>query len=112
MSNVIYTQEMTDKDIPFARIGRVEIREQMFDNAIVDGVKVLHIERVVWMSDLERVWETIDPRIVPHKVDRLVVSYQLRDERILFDSGRSEVRADVDKGGQGSSDDSFESLHT
>lgn len=112
MSDVIHPQKVTHENIPLARIGRVEIWEQVLNNAVVDAMKVLDVERVVWVSHLERVWETLDPRIVSHKVDRLVVRYQLRDEGIFLDSGRSEIRANVDKCRQRPRDDSFEPLHT
>jgi hypothetical protein len=47
VSDVVNAEEMTDQETP-GIIRRMKEREEMPNNALVDGVEVLDVERVIW----------------------------------------------------------------
>lgn len=64
MTNMIDSKKMGYENVP---IFFLDFRDQMFQNAIVNSMKILYIERRIWITTMKVLRIEVSPRIITHK---------------------------------------------
>src|ERR1700712_5045928 len=100
MAGVVYSQKVSNDNIPFGCILRSQKRLQMFNHSVIDGVQIPDIERIVCMCEvrLKVPREQSMPSIIS-QVDNLLARIpQLRYHIIFIDRRACKIRSYVNEG--------------
>eukprot|EP00123_Amoebidium_parasiticum_P003946 comp15257_c0_seq1/m.12031 comp15257_c0_seq1/g.12031 ORF comp15257_c0_seq1/g.12031 comp15257_c0_seq1/m.12031 type:complete len:409 (+) comp15257_c0_seq1:660-1886(+) len=108
VATVVDPQQVANQNVP---VPLFQLREDVCAHAIVDGVQVTHIERVIGVAACKGAGEQPGPRVVPHVHHLPAACRHVAHPAVLCDGCGGKVAAGIDEGGQAARGQPLDALH-